>query len=31
MADEPRTFDPDTTEANRTRQQGGGVVIRGRD
>ncbi len=25
MADEPRTFDPDTTDANRTRQQGGGV------
>lgn len=25
MADEPRNFDPDTTDANRTRMQGGGV------
>ena len=25
MADEPRNFDPDTTDANRTRQQGGGM------
>ncbi|MDO8902073.1 MAG: hypothetical protein Q7V15_12035 [Phenylobacterium sp.] len=31
MADEPRSFDPDTTEANRTRQQGGGMGQREMD
>lgn len=31
MADEPRTFDPDTTDANRTRQQGGGLGQREMD
>jgi hypothetical protein len=31
MADEPRTFDPDVTAANRTRQQGGGVGQREMD
>ncbi len=31
MADEPRTFDPDVTDANRTRQQGGGLGQREMD
>ena len=31
MADEPRSFDPDTTQSNRTRQQGGGVGQREMD
>ncbi|MFT4935254.1 MAG: hypothetical protein ACI9LT_001951, partial [Pseudoalteromonas distincta] len=31
MADEPRSFDPDTAQSNRTRQQGGGVGQREMD